>query len=106
MCIRDSAPAAPSPDAEVGAFRAAHDAHFRGADPARALAAWDAYLAAYPRGRLVLEARWNRAIALLKLGHDREARAALAPFAAGAEGEYRQREARHLLDVLDQRGGK
>jgi hypothetical protein len=59
--------------------------------------AWDAYLAAYPHGRFELEARYNRATTLLRIGRDDEARAALLPFAKGA---YRAREARLLLEAL------
>jgi hypothetical protein len=66
------------------------------------LTAWDAYLAAYPSGRFAVEARYNRAIVLARLHRITEARAALAPFAAGAvEGGYRQREATELLDALE-----
>jgi hypothetical protein len=82
-------------------YARAHDLHFRGHDPVRALAAWDRYLAAAPgdvRAGLVLEARYNRAICLLRLGRRDEARAALRPFAAGAWGEYRRNEARALLE--------
>lgn len=82
-------------------FAAAQRQHFVAHDPAAALRAWDAYLAAYPRGRLALEARYNRALTLVRLGRTGEARAALAPFAAGREGSYRQREASDLLRALD-----
>lgn len=81
-------------------YRAAHRAHFVDHDPARALGAWDAYLRAAPSGRFSLEARYNRALCLIRLGRHDEARAALAPFAAGSSGEYRQAEARALLDGI------
>jgi len=48
---------------------------------------------------LVLEARYNRAICLVRLGRRAGARAALAPFASGAYGGYRQEDARALLDA-------
>jgi hypothetical protein len=92
-----------APDPELRAFRTAHEAHFHGDDPARALAAWDAYLAAYPDGKLSLEARWNRAVLLVRLGRAADARLALTPFATGAEHGYRQREAADLLARLPQR---
>jgi len=52
-----------------------------------------------PNGRFATEARYNRAICLLRLGRDGEARQALEPFASGKMG-YRQNEARQLLDEL------
>jgi TolA-binding protein len=86
-------------DADGDLYRLAHEAHFARHDYARALPAWEAYLRAAPRGRLATEARYNRAICLLRLGRDAEARQALEPFAAGKIG-YRQSEARQLLDEL------
>jgi hypothetical protein len=94
------APPAPKPDPSHDLYRAAHRLHFSGGDPAAALAAWDAYLGAAPRGRFVSEASYNRALCLVRLGRSAEARAALAPFAEGRFGGYRQREARQLLDAL------
>ncbi len=99
------APPAPSPaasvaDPEEASFSAAHRLHFVARDPAAALRAWDAYLAAYPNGRFALEARYNRALTLVRLGRSDEARAALAPVADGTTGGYRQREASELLDAL------
>lgn len=100
---------APSPSASAPArvadpahdlYRAAHRAHFADHDPAKALGAWDAYLAAAPGGRFSLEARYNRALCLIRLGRHEEARSALAPFAAGSHGEYRRAEAQALLDGL------
>jgi hypothetical protein len=82
-------------------YLAAHRAHFVTRDPGAALAAWDAYLKAYPRGRFSLEATYNRAIALVRLGRLDEGKRALAPFASGAYGGYRQSEARGLLDAMD-----
>lgn len=86
-------------DADSELYRSAHEAHFTAHDYARALAGWNAYLQAAPRGRLVTEARYNRAICLLRLGRDAEARQALEPFASGQLG-YRQTEARELLEEL------
>jgi len=86
-------------DADGDLYRLAHEAHFDAHDYGRALAGWDAYLKAAPNGRLATEARYNRAICLLRLGRDAEARQALEPFASGKMG-YRQTEARQLLDEL------
>ena len=41
--------------------------HFVERDMARAVAAWDRYLAAMPAGQLAPEARFNRLVALVKL---------------------------------------
>jgi hypothetical protein len=81
-------------------YRAAHHAHFTTRDPASALAAWEAYLRAAPRGRFGVEARYNRALCLVRLGRHAEARAALTPFAEGRFGGYRDREATALLEAL------
>jgi hypothetical protein len=96
----DSVAGASGSSAELAAYRRAHDAHFRGADPAAALAAWDAYLASYPDGALALEARYDRALLLIKLERWHEADAALRPFAAAPAGSYRQAEAARLLDAI------
>ena len=85
---------------ELAAYRVAHEAHFRGTDPARALGAWDAYLARYPDGQLAPEARYDRAVVLIKLRRIDEAKAALVPFASAPVGSYRQREAAKLLAAI------
>jgi TolA-binding protein len=86
-------------DTDGDLYRLAHEAHFTSHDYGRALSGWDAYLRAAPRGRLATEARYNRAICLLRLGRDAEARQALEPFASGKIG-YRQNEAQQLLNEL------
>ena len=83
-------------------YRDAHEAHFTRRDPEAALAAWDRYLAAAgPNGKFVLEARYNRALSLVRLGRKSEARAALGPFARGDYGGYRRDEATKLLENLE-----
>lgn len=77
----------------------AHRLHFRGA-PSAALAAWDAYLATGPRGPRALEASYQRALTLSRLGRRDEAVAALLPFARGMRGGFRQREAALLIERL------
>jgi TolA-binding protein len=91
----------PPEDPSAALFAEAHKLHFVHKDPARALAAWDAYLRAAPDGRFAPEARYNRALTLLRLGRNKEAREALEPFASGAFGTYRRDDARALLDALD-----
>ena len=91
----------PSADADA-LYREAHEAHFVRRDPAAALAAWDRYLAAAgPGGRFTLEARYNRAVSLVRLGRRDEAAAALRPFANGEYGGYRRDEAAKLLHTLE-----
>ncbi len=84
--------------AELALFRRAQQLHLA-RDP-QALAAWDAYLHVAAHGALVPEARYNRALCLMRLLRTDEARAALAPFARGVYGAYRQAEAQQLLDAL------
>jgi hypothetical protein len=87
-------------DGEARAYGRAHAAHFQADDPIQALALWDAYLRAFPAGALVPEARFNRALCLLRIGRREDARAALAPFLDGKYGGYRRRQAETLRDWL------
>ena len=48
----------------------------------------------------MLEARYNRALCLVRLGRAAEARAALQPFADGTLVHYRAAEARALVQSL------
>ncbi len=93
-------PPPPAADPELAAYRVAHEAHFRGGNPAAALAAWDAYLAAYPGGKLTVDARYSRALILIKLERWSDAANALRPFATAPAGSYRQAEAAKLLAAL------
>ena len=96
-----AAPPAPNDaDAQLDAYRAAHRAHFDGGSPAASLAAWDRYLADFPAGSFADDARFNRALCLIRLGRIAEARWALTPFAAVPPGSYRQTEATALLQGL------
>ena len=95
----ETAPSAPPiAAAELELFRRAERLH-RAADP-RALEAWDAYLRLAEHGVLVPEARYNRALCLMRLGRKLEAKAALTPFARGVYGSYRRQEAESLLEAL------
>jgi hypothetical protein len=87
-------------DPHAALFADAHRIHVVEKDPARAVAAWDAYLAAAPTGRFAPEARYNRALSLVRLGRHAEAKKDLEAFASGTFGEYRRAEARALLDAL------
>jgi hypothetical protein len=82
-------------------YRSAYQLHHHGGDPQATLAAWDAYLAAEPEGRFVVDARYSRALILVVLHRYAEARVALAPFARGdVEAGYRQAEATQLIAAL------
>lgn len=74
--------------------------HARGAPAGLGARAWNAYLAAAPEGPFAPEARYNRAITLVRLGRLDEARRALEPFARDVDGGYRTREARTLLEAM------
>ncbi len=65
-----------------------------------ALALWDEYLTRYATAPLHVEARFNRIRHLISLGRYEEASAALAPFAKGEFGSYRQEQARSLSRML------
>jgi hypothetical protein len=95
--LPDSLPAARG---EENLYGRAHRAHFVDDAPRRALAAWDAYLAAYPHGVFAPEARYNRALCLLRLGRRADAARALRPFADGRFGGYRRADAQVLLGWL------
>lgn len=101
------APAAVEPAPALAAdapdlYRAAHQIHFHDNEPTRALAAWDAYLASQPSGRFAVEARYNRAMSLIRLRRYRDALTALEPFARGdvLPAGYRQSEAQRLSERL------
>lgn len=81
-------------------YATAHRLHFVQHDSAGALTAWNAYLRAAPGGRFGVEAAYNRAICLVRLGRTSEAKAALTGFASGAYGGYRRAEAKALLDAM------
>jgi hypothetical protein len=91
---------APAADPNAALFAEAHRLHFTERDPARALAAWDRYLAAAPTGKFAHEARYNRALSLVRVGRHSEAKQELLAFANGAYGDYRREEARALLEAL------
>jgi hypothetical protein len=92
-------------DPQLAAYRAAHRTHFDSGDAKAALSAWDSYLSEFPDGSFVDDARFNRALCLIRLGQLAAARAALSAFANAPAGSYRQVEAESLLSGLDAHRG-
>ncbi len=93
---------APVASTDLAKYKAAHKAHFQDRDFALALRNWEAYLRQFPSGTFAVEARYNRAICLLRLARNDEARRALTPFSRGEIGAgYRQAEATKLLEALE-----
>jgi hypothetical protein len=90
----------PAPPNELSLYRKAHALHFGGAAPSEALAAWDDYLSASPTAVFASDARYNRALCLLRLGRRAEARMVLQRFAQGDYGEARRTSAVNLLQAL------
>ena len=101
--VAEPSPAPLSADKDNLLYAVAHRAHFVDKDPTAALSAWNAYLAARPDGRFAAEARYNRALCLVRLGRMGEAWAALDAFEKGLFGPYRQQEAKRLLRALSDR---
>lgn len=93
-------PAPPELEAEIRAFRRADDLYRRSGDLLAAVGAYRQYLRDFPSGRFVPEAKYNTALALVKLGRGAEARPLLTPFADGAYGSYRREAAQRLLEAL------
>jgi TolA-binding protein len=89
------------PNEELRLYRRAHDAHLKQRDWASAAALYGEYLRRFPRGGLRAEAAYNQALCLIRSGNRGAAKALLQPFAEGAYGDYRRREARSLLEALD-----
>lgn len=85
---------------DLAAYQRAHRLHFHGGDPAAALDAWNGYLAHYPAGTFAPEARFNRAVCLLRLGRRTEARQILTPIAESRFAYGRER-ARALLTAME-----
>lgn len=83
-------------------YRRAHAAHFKSHDLSGALRGYEAYLAQQPSGRFAVDARYNRALCLVRLGRQAEAQPELERFARGSYGGYRQVDAQRLLAALDQ----
>ena len=90
--------AAAAEPAELALFRRAQALH--NAHDIRAIAAWDSFLRVASTSVLAPEARYNRALGLVRAQRFDEARRALKPFAAGAYGSYRKDEAQALLARL------
>jgi hypothetical protein len=103
---QESAPSPDPVDNERRAYERAHQLHFFADAPGSALAAWDRYLAIYPRGTFAPEARYNRSLCLARLGRFAAAADGLRPFAAARVGGYRRDEACRLLAWLAERDAR
>jgi tetratricopeptide (TPR) repeat protein len=98
------APTAQGPSRDLALYNKAHALHFRERRYNEALFAWEEYLGLTPTPTFALEARYNRALCLLRLAHYEEARAALVPFAEGRYlNGYRRDEATRFIQALDKR---
>jgi hypothetical protein len=99
-----SVPARPSPpaptDPEEQLFKSAYRDQFVRHDAQAALDGWNAYLGAAPQGRFALEAAYDRALCLVRLGRRAEAISALRPFVDGTHGDYHRRDATRLSAAL------
>lgn len=91
----------PASERELSLYEQAHRLHFVQRDPQAGLAAWNEYLQRVPRGRFAVEAHYNRAVCLVRLGRNEEAKVALLPFAKGVHAGYRQAEARALIEQIE-----
>jgi TolA-binding protein len=91
------------PPSEASLYGRAHDLHFRGGAVEKALAAWSAYLVKFPNGQLAPEARFNRAICLVRLKRVDDAKVALAEIAANAPSSHQREQAGRLLASLADR---
>lgn len=94
-------PPMPAVEVEIREFRKADDLYRRDGNLEQAITAYQAYMRDYPTGRFVPEARYNTALASLKLGRNAEAKRLLQPFADGTYGTYRKAAAQKLLDALN-----
>lgn len=83
-------------------YRVAHELYFHDRDYAKALVAFDEYLRT--PGEFAVEARYNRALCLVRLNRLADAKVALQPFASGEVlSGYREDEAKKLIAKIDQR---
>jgi len=98
------APTAREPSHDLQLYKSAHQSHFRDRNYGQALSAWEAYLQQMPSGTFAIEAKYNRALCLVRLGRYAEARAAFSEFAEGkVVGGYRRDEAARFIEALDKR---
>jgi hypothetical protein len=102
--IPEAVPIASSAESDEAVSRQlyarAHELHFVARDREAALRAWDDYLARAPLQVMRIEAEYNRALCLVRLGRNEEALRELAPFADGTHGAYRRRESAALVRAL------
>ena len=85
--------------ADTRDFKDAYRIHDSGS-PAASIDAFDRYLRMHPTGRFVPEARYARAVALVRAGRNEDARRALMAFADAPPGSYRREDAARVLRTL------
>ncbi|QQR89749.1 MAG: hypothetical protein IPJ88_16440 [Myxococcales bacterium] len=88
--------------AERHAYLGAHALHFYKRDYPSALDAWNNYIQDFPNGLLNAEARYNRVIALIKLGKFTRASIELETLEIFPELKYRHRDMQKLRTWLEQ----
>lgn len=84
---------------ELEAYRVAHDSHFRHQDYRLAQMLWLQYLQSFPNGKLAPEAKYNRAVALLKLGDDEQAHQEFEQLLQEPRLAYRHGDIRAMLGL-------
>jgi hypothetical protein len=92
---------APRGEPALTTYAAAQRAQFREANCAAAVRLYADYLREAPSGALVVEARYNRSLCLIRLGRSAEARPILQAFARGDFGAYRKLESKRLLQATE-----
>jgi len=92
---------APALDPALSIYQSAHRSQFRASDCNAAVQGYAEYLNVAPSGSFAVDARYNRAVCLIKLGRTSEALTILKPFSEGRYGSYRQKRAGKLLEAFE-----
>jgi TolA-binding protein len=88
---------------EFVVYERAHRSHFHQDHAAEALRLWEAYLEQFPSGRFLPEARFNRAVCLVRLDKLAQARETLAQILAQGTTSDATEQAARLLAKLGHR---
>jgi hypothetical protein len=98
-----SAPSLRSMSSELDIYGRAHHLHFHGGSPGAALRAWTGYLEKFPEGHFLPEARFNRAVCLVRVGDMARAREELSRIVKDSRVDYQRAQAARLMAKLDRR---